>query len=126
MGVQGCNSKLWDSCTDFYQASLDVNNNKTLEDSPKFFNFKFDEAETEKDLKIAKKLHDHNLDKVGQRTNVHRCHPKPFDEKLRKKKKFKSKTTATERSSGSKRVALEKPESSADTISMNLYLYLRI
>ena len=89
MGVQGCDSHLWDSCTDFYQASLDVNKNKTLEDRPKFFNFKFDEAETEKDLKIAKKLHDHNLDKAGQRTNLHRCHPKPFDEKLRKKKKFK-------------------------------------
>ena len=37
----------------------------------------------------AKQLHDHNLDRIGEKSNVHRCHKLPFDAKLKKKKKYK-------------------------------------
>ena len=38
---------------------------------------------------VAKQLHDHNLDRIGEKSNVHRCHKLPFDAKLKKKKKYK-------------------------------------
>ena len=37
----------------------------------------------------TKQLHDHNLDRIGEKSNVHRCHKLPFDAKLKKKKKYK-------------------------------------
>ncbi len=44
-----------------------------------------------KNLNRSKILHDHYLDKRGPVGKSHRCFLQPFDEKLRKKKKFKRK-----------------------------------
>ena len=37
----------------------------------------------------ARKIHDHILDHRGVVSGTHRCHRLPFNEKLRKKKKFR-------------------------------------
>ena len=41
-------------------------------------------------IKTAKQIHDHYLDKTGEVGAKHRCNRLPFDEKLRKKKKYKA------------------------------------
>ena len=41
-------------------------------------------------IKAAKQIHDHYLDKSGVVGAKHRCNRLPFDEKLRKKKKYKA------------------------------------
>ena len=41
-------------------------------------------------INTAKKIHDHYLDKTGVIGAKHRCNTLPFDEKLRKKKKYKA------------------------------------
>ena len=41
-------------------------------------------------IRDAKKIHDHFLDKSGVVGSTHRCNRLPFDEKLRKKKKYKA------------------------------------
>ena len=41
-------------------------------------------------IRDAKKIHDHFLDKSGVVGSSHRCNRLPFDEKLRKKKKYKA------------------------------------
>jgi hypothetical protein len=87
MATQACDDSLFDSCTDFYQACLNVALNET--EPLDLFDYKFDLAKTENALSVAKQIHDHRLDKMGRRSHMHRCHKKPFDEKLRKKKKYK-------------------------------------
>lgn len=87
MGTQGCESQLFDACTDFYQASIDVGKEETHQ--KEYFLFHFENEVAEKALKVAKQLHDHHLVRAGQRTHMHRCHKKPFDPKLKKKKAFK-------------------------------------
>ena len=84
-------AQLYDSCTDFLQACLDVGKNeKPYENNvAKFFNYKFDENHAQKLLDTVKNIHDHNLDKLGEKSNLHRCHKLPFNAKLKKKKKFK-------------------------------------
>ena len=41
-------------------------------------------------IKTAKQIHDHYLDKTGEVGAKHRCNRLPFDEKLRRKKKYKA------------------------------------
>ena len=43
-----------------------------------------------RNLADAKKIHDHFLEKAGPVSSKHRCNRIPFDQKLRKKKKYKS------------------------------------
>ena len=45
----------------------------------------------EDQLDKVKKIHDHTLDRVGPKSSTHRTHHIPFDKKLKKKKKFKTK-----------------------------------
>ena len=40
-------------------------------------------------MKQAMEIHDQFLDKRGPVSTTHRCFPLPFDEKLRRKKKFR-------------------------------------
>ena len=40
-------------------------------------------------MKEAMEIHDQFLDKRGPVSTTHRCFPLPFDEKLRRKKKFR-------------------------------------
>ena len=42
-----------------------------------------------KRMKWAMEIHDQVLDKRGPVSTTHRCNPLPFDEKLRRKKKFR-------------------------------------
>jgi len=89
MGLEGCEAQLYDSCTDFLQACLDVGKNETYSNLFKLYNYRFDFQNVKKQLDTAKQLHDHRLDKIGEKSHLHRCHKIPFDEKLKKKKKFK-------------------------------------
>lgn len=52
--------------------------------------FSKDIKEIKKRLKDGKAIHDHYLDRKGVISNEHRCKRLPFDEKLRKKKKYKT------------------------------------
>merc|ERR1711976_66773 len=89
MGLEGCNAQLYDSCTDFLQACIDTGKNESDADVFKHYNYTFDFQNVKKQLDTAKQLHDHRLDRIGEKSHTHRCHKLPFDEKLRKKKKFK-------------------------------------
>merc|ERR1712223_297310 len=91
IATESCDAQLYDSCTDFFQACLDVGKNEKPNDNnvAKFFTFQFDEKHVMKLLDNAKQVHDHNLDKIGEKSKLHRCHKLPFNAKLKKKKKFK-------------------------------------
>ena len=49
-----------------------------------------DLEDLKKSIKTAKTIHDHYLEKAGVVGAKHRCNRVPFDEKLRKKKKYKA------------------------------------
>ena len=56
-----------------------------------YFGFTFNQSMIEDQLDKVKKIHDHTLDRVGPKSSTHRTHHIPFDKKLKKKKKFKTK-----------------------------------
>ena len=89
MGLEGCKAQLYDSCTDFLQACINTGKNESDANIFKHYNYTFDFQNVKKQLDTAKQLHDHRLDRIGEKSHTHRCHKLPFDEKLRKKKKFK-------------------------------------
>ena len=89
MAEEGYGAYLFDSSTDFYQAALQVGKNEKVDTEPKYFSFKYSPSKVQKSFSLAKKVHDHHLDRAGPRSADHRCHQMPFDEKLRKKKKYK-------------------------------------
>lgn len=97
MATQACEAGLYDACTDFYQACLEIGqeeleHNVTLS---RLFGYEFNRDNVERTLATAIKVHDHTLDHAGQRSTLHRCHKLPFDKKLRKKKKYKKATEPT-------------------------------
>jgi hypothetical protein len=99
MAKKGCEVELYDTCTDFYQAAIDqtmleMKNNVSL---THLFGYNPDLNGLVKTMATSKLLHDHALDKRGQRSHVHRTHNLPFDEKLRKKKKFKKSAKKTDK-----------------------------
>ena len=95
MGQQGCETGFYDSCTDYLQAALESAHRevKNQTDLTHFYGYVANPINITQDLKMARFTHDNTLEKHGERTNVHRTHAIPFDAKLRKKKKFKKKSS---------------------------------
>jgi len=71
---------LMDAACDWYEIALEKAANATSAREL---------GHLKKVISAAKQVHDHYLDKRGRVSSRHRCHPRPFDAKLAKKKKFK-------------------------------------
>ena len=84
IGVSTVNSGHYDTGIEW----LELTSQKIKTDHEKLFMTE-DLKLIESRIRDAKKIHDHFLDKAGVIGATHRCNRVPFDEKLRKKKKYK-------------------------------------
>ena len=85
IGISSVNAGVFDAGVEWLelaQASLGEGEHEDMFMTPDMLNIKDRVQE-------ARKIHDHILDHRGVVSGTHRCHRLPFNEKLRKKKKFR-------------------------------------
>jgi prolyl 4-hydroxylase len=84
LGTAACNRGWWDTGLEWYEVGIDKYKRG---DDPGMTVKEVQEVQAK--MKTAKGIHDQLLDKRGAISPSHRCYPLPFDEKLRKKKKYR-------------------------------------
>ena len=91
MASEGHDSFLYDASTEFFMAAAEkaLEEEKSGVDLKHLFGYVPESKTLFNMVKTARKIHDHQLDKKGPVGHTRRTNLLPFDEKLRKKKKFK-------------------------------------
>ncbi len=86
IGISAANQGFYDASIDWLTLAKERYYSEKSSDEL----FSRDIKDIKKRLKDGKAIHDHYLDRKGVISSEHRCKRLPFDEKLRKKKKYKS------------------------------------
>ena len=92
LAYEGNNNKLYDAATAFFELLVQKSTEEQklgIQTISHLFDHKVEPRRNKILMDSVKKVHDHELDKHGQFGQQRRCNQYPFDEKLRKKKKFK-------------------------------------